>query len=70
MARCESGVFFLLGRVYKKLNQPGAAMVHFTNAIDLKPSSADVSLIKAAMESLSTADGAELSDDDAWGGRG
>lgn len=47
-------------------------MVSFTNALDLKPSSADVSQIKTAMESLSMADGGEESDDDAWpaGGRG
>lgn len=116
MARCEAGVFFLMGRIYKKLNQPvrarhthnrtrsafsaqlplpqgsaqvtslpmglislfrcvrhglqGAAMVNFTNAIDLKPSSAEVSQIKAAMESLSTADGADSDEEEAWGGGG
>lgn len=42
-------------------------MVSFTNAIDLKPSSADVSQIKAAMESLSTADGGDSDDEEGWG---
>ena len=42
----ESSVFFLMGRIYKRLNMPEQAMHHFSIALDLKPSTADVNLIK------------------------
>lgn len=42
----ESSVFFLMGKIYKRLNMPEQAMHHFCIALDLKPSSADVNLIK------------------------
>ena len=47
MAPREASVFFLMGRIYKKLNEPNRAMVNFSIALDLKPSSSDVNLIKA-----------------------
>lgn len=42
----ESGVFFLMGKIYKRLDMPERAMYHFCIALDLKPSTADVNLIK------------------------
>ncbi|KAH7278300.1 hypothetical protein KP509_38G034900 [Ceratopteris richardii] len=55
----ESSVFFLMGRIYKRLNMPEQAMHHFCIALDLKPSSADVNLIKSAIEKLNVPDDLE-----------
>jgi len=42
----------LMGRIFKKLEMPNRAMLNFSLALDLKPSSADVNSIKAAIEKL------------------
>lgn len=55
----ESSVFFLMGRIYKRLNMPEQAMHHFCIALDLKPSTADVNLIKSAIEKLHVPDDLE-----------
>ena len=44
----EATVYFLIGKVYKKLKQRDAALTHFAIALDLKPSTNDVNLIKCA----------------------
>ena len=46
------GGYFLMGRIFKKLEMPNRAMLNFSLALDLKPSSADVNSIKAAIEKL------------------
>jgi len=48
----EASVYFLMGRIFKKLEMPNRAMLNFSTALDLKPSSADVNSIKAAIEKL------------------
>ena len=48
----EASVYFLMGRIFKKLEMPNRAMLNFSLALDLKPSSADVNSIKAAIEKL------------------
>ncbi|XP_002968773.2 cell division cycle protein 27 homolog B [Selaginella moellendorffii] len=55
----ESSVYFLIGKVYKRLGQPESAMYHFCVALDLKPSTADVNLIKNAIEKLHVPDESE-----------
>ena len=58
----EASVFFLMGRIYKKLNLPEEAMVNFSTALDLKPASGDVNLIKSAIEKLRVPDDGEEDD--------
>ena len=57
----EASVFFLMGRIYKKLGLQEKAMINFSIALDLRPSNADVNSIKGAIEKL---DADELSDED------
>ncbi|XP_050373541.1 cell division cycle protein 27 homolog B isoform X2 [Argentina anserina] len=56
----ESSVHALMGRIYKRRNMHDKAMLHFGIALDLKPSTADVTAIKAAIERLLVPD--ELED--------
>ncbi|KAH9323620.1 hypothetical protein KI387_018259, partial [Taxus chinensis] len=42
----ESSVYSLIGKIYKRLNVPERAMYYFGLALDLKPSTADVAIIK------------------------
>lgn len=49
----ESSIFFLMGKIYKRLELPERAMYHFCIALDLKPSTADVNLIKVSCFSSS-----------------
>lgn len=58
----EASVFFLMGRIYKKLGLQDQAMVNFSVALDLKPASADVNLIKSAIEKLHVPDDSEDED--------
>lgn len=58
----EASVFFLIGRIHKKLGAADAAMVAFSTALDLKPASADVNLIKSAIEKLHVPDDSEEED--------
>lgn len=41
-----------MGQIYHRLNRPDLALVQFSQALDLRPSSADVNMIKAAIEKL------------------
>ncbi|KAJ7557246.1 hypothetical protein O6H91_05G118700 [Diphasiastrum complanatum] len=52
----ESSVYFLMGKIYKRLDQPECAIYNFCIALDLKPSAADVNLIKTAIEKLHVPD--------------
>ena len=58
----EASVFFLMGRIYKKLGLADQAMVNFSVALDLKPASSDVNLIKNAIEKLHVPDDSEDED--------
>lgn len=60
LAPRESSVFFLMGRVYKRLDMLERAIHHFCIALDLKPSTTDVNLIKTAIEKLPIADDLEV----------
>ncbi len=55
----EASVWFQMGRIYKRLDQPDQALSHFCTALDLKPSAADVNLIKAAIEKIRVSDESE-----------
>eukprot|EP00899_Mesostigma_viride_P005956 jgi/Mesvir1/15361/Mv06563-RA.1 len=56
LAPKESNVYYLMGQIYKKLQQPDRAMVQYSVALDLKPATADMTLIKTAIEKLYVAD--------------
>jgi tetratricopeptide (TPR) repeat protein len=58
----EASVFFLMGRIYKKLGLNDQAITNFSTALDLKPASADVNLIKSAIEKLHVPDDSEDED--------
>ena len=58
----EASVFFLIGRIHKKLGAADDAMTNFSTALDLKPASADVNLIKGAIEKLHMPDDSEEED--------
>lgn len=60
LAPRESSVFFLMGRIYKRLDMLERAIHHFCIALDLKPSTTDVNLIKTAIEKLPIADDLEV----------
>jgi len=53
----EGSVYFVLGKVYKKLGQKEKAMVHLTRALDLSPK--DAQQIKAALLNLEREDNAD-----------
>lgn len=55
----EASVWFQLGKIYKKLDKVDEAMLHFSTALDLKPTSADVNLIKSAIEKIRVSDDSE-----------
>ncbi|KAK9825199.1 hypothetical protein WJX81_006564 [Elliptochloris bilobata] len=55
----EASVWFQMGRIYKRLDQPDQALAHFCTALDLKPSAGDVNLIKAAIEKIRVSDESE-----------
>ncbi|GAQ84112.1 DNA-binding cell division cycle control protein [Klebsormidium nitens] len=55
----EASLYFLMGKIFKKLDNPDKAMLNFSTALDLKPSNADVNQIKAAIEKLSVPDDGE-----------
>ncbi|KAM2407464.1 hypothetical protein ACFX1X_026640 [Malus domestica] len=57
----ESSVYALMGKIYKQRNMHEKAMLHFSYALDLKPSSTDVVTIKADIEKLQVPD--ELDDE-------
>jgi len=58
----EASVFFLMGRIYKKLGMHDKAMINFSVALDLRPSTADTNAIKNAVEKLDAADDSEEED--------
>ncbi len=41
-----------MGKLFKKLNQVDEALKHFNAALDLRPSSADMNLIKSSIEKV------------------
>lgn len=45
-----------MGKIYKKQRKNDEALAHFRTALDLKPSSNDLNLIKSAIEKLNLAD--------------
>lgn len=55
----EASVWFQMGKIYKRLERPDMALQHFCHALDLKPSSGDTNLIKAAIEKLRQPDDAD-----------
>ncbi|KAK9823416.1 hypothetical protein WJX72_002594 [[Myrmecia] bisecta] len=55
----EASVWFQMGKIYKKLEAVDEAMAHFSTALDLKPPSTDLNLIKAAIEKIRIADDSE-----------
>ena len=57
MAPKEGSVYFVLGKVYKKLGDQSQAMLHLTRALDLSPK--DAQQIKAAILNLEKEDNAE-----------
>ena len=57
----EASVFFLMGRIYKKLGIQEEAMINFSVALDLHPANTDVNSIKNAIEKL---DSDDLSDEE------
>ncbi|KAI4346787.1 hypothetical protein L6164_007655 [Bauhinia variegata] len=52
----ESSVYALMGKIYKRRNMHGKAMLHFGIALDLKPSTTDAAAIKAIIEKLHVPD--------------
>ncbi len=48
----ESSVYFLMGKIYKRLDMLERAIYHFCIALDLKPSASDVNLIKVRVSML------------------
>ena len=48
----EASIYFHMGQIYRRLNRTDLALMHFSQALDLKPSSADVNMIKSAIEKL------------------
>lgn len=50
LAPKEPPIYFLLGKIYKKLKQPDKAMIYFTTAMDLDTK--NVNTIKNAIEKL------------------
>ena len=57
MAPKEGSVYFVLGKVYKKLGDQSQAMLHLTRALDLSPK--DAQQIKAAILNLEREDNAD-----------
>jgi len=57
MAPKEGSVYFVLGKVYKKLGEQSKAMVYLTRALDLSPK--DAQQIKAAILNLEKEDNAD-----------
>lgn len=48
----ESSIYALMGRIYKRCNLHEKAMFYFGLALDLKPPTADIAIIKSAIEKL------------------
>ena len=55
-------MYFQMGKIYKKLDQVDRAMINFSTALDLKPSSADINQIKSAIEKLNVPEDSEDED--------
>jgi anaphase-promoting complex subunit 3 len=56
LAPKEASIWFQMGKIYKKKRLNDDALAHFRIALDLKPSSNDLNLIKSAIEKLNLAD--------------
>jgi anaphase-promoting complex subunit 3 len=48
----EASVYFQIGKIYRRLDQTDKALMYFSTALDLKPSSSDINMIKSAIEKL------------------
>ncbi|CAI5506082.1 unnamed protein product [Closterium sp. Naga37s-1] len=59
VAAREPSVYFLLGKICKKLDRPEEALMHLNCALDLKPPAQQVNLIKAFIEKLNVPDNLE-----------
>ncbi|CAI5463837.1 unnamed protein product [Closterium sp. Yama58-4] len=59
VAAREPSVYFLLGKICKKLDRPEEALMHLNFALDLKPPAQQVNLIKAFIEKLNVPDNLE-----------
>lgn len=55
----EPAVYFMMGRLYKRLHQPDKALAALNTALDLKPSAADRTAIKAAIDKVYMAEDEE-----------
>jgi anaphase-promoting complex subunit 3 len=52
MAPKEATIYYLLGKIYKRLKQPDKAMTYFTTALDLDSKSSNLNYIKSAIDKL------------------
>lgn len=52
LASGEASAYFLLGRVYARMEQPAMALLQLSVALDLKPPPSEATSIKAVMEKL------------------
>ncbi len=48
----EASVYFQIGKIFQKLAKTEKALFYFSTALDLKPSTTDVGMIKSAIEKL------------------
>lgn len=48
----EASVYFQIGKIFRKLAKTDKALLYFSTALDLKPSTTDVGMIKSAIEKL------------------
>lgn len=56
VASQEPSIYFLLGKIYKRMEQQEKAILHLSMALDLKPPTQEVNLIKAFIEKLNVPD--------------
>lgn len=45
-------MYFQIGKIFRKLAKTDKALLYFSTALDLKPSTTDVGMIKSAIEKL------------------
>ena len=48
----EASVYFQIGKIFRRLAKTDKALVYFSTALDLKPSTSDIGMIKSAIEKL------------------
>ena len=62
LAPREPNVYFLLGKVCKRMGETNAALKNFYIALDLRPSSRDINTIKSAVEKIKLVDDSDEED--------